>query len=350
MPIFARVFTNTFTIMAKGNMFLGQSRGVVGDVVFYRQEGEQVARSRNRHPRNPRTYAQLYQRAILSTITAAYKSGRQIFDHSFEGLSVGAANQRHFSSVNTKLLRSLIAADINTPLPIDEQKGRVVGPGTYTPVGFDGMVISEGSYTQRLFNITKAADSDNDVLEISLPAAAAGVTTRAAYAAQVGLIADDYYTICGFMTPFESPAFQVQGARGVGSIQWKGSFFFIRLRVLSSFTSSEEALTGATMADIFEVDTISDHVSPVVFLSAAYNATIAVTDSFFTWGEDDDKPEIWAGVIRSRLDRDLRSDSVLYDGQLSSSQGILSQYILDAWRQGSEQVGDSELILEGGDF
>ena len=51
--------------MAKGNLFLGMGRGSVGDVTFYRADGQQLSRARNRKPRNPKTNAQLIQRASV---------------------------------------------------------------------------------------------------------------------------------------------------------------------------------------------------------------------------------------------------------------------------------------------
>ena len=57
------------------------------------------------------------------------------------------------------------------------------------------------------------------------------------------------------------------------------------------------------------------------------------------------------GMIRSRKDQDLRSNSVLnviYGSNKESRFGIASGYLLDAWSAGSSSIGDSDLILEGG--
>ena len=137
--------------MAKGNMFLGMARGKVGDVVFYRADGQQLSRVRNRNPRNPRSDAQLFQRAIMATTVQAYTAGKAIFDHSFQGYSVGAQNQREFLKRNAKMLRELIATDINTPIATNQQKARVVAPGVSMPVP-NAYVISRGTYDQSLFS------------------------------------------------------------------------------------------------------------------------------------------------------------------------------------------------------
>ena len=58
------------------------------------------------------------------------------------------------------------------------------------------------------------------------------------------------------------------------------------------------------------------------------------------------------GVIRSRLDQDLRSDSnmvPIWGTDATDQFGIASSYILDVWGADSPSIGHSELILEGGD-
>lgn len=100
--------------MSKGNMFLGHARGKVGDVVFSRQDGEQVTRTRNRHPRNPQTPLQLLQRVILKTTGAAYSAFREICDHSFQGLGTGTPNQSRFMQRNVENFRNILAEVINS--------------------------------------------------------------------------------------------------------------------------------------------------------------------------------------------------------------------------------------------
>lgn len=103
--------------MAKGNLFLGQARGSIGDVVFWRGNNEQLSRSRNRRPANPRTNSQLTTRIILKTCSTAYS--KLMYDYAnqtFQGAKIGAENQRKFMSANTKILRDYIklgADDMN---------------------------------------------------------------------------------------------------------------------------------------------------------------------------------------------------------------------------------------------
>lgn len=100
--------------MSKGNLFLGYARGSVGDIVFTRQGGEQVARGRNRAPRNPQTPLQLIQRVCLKTASQAYSMVQDICNHSFQGKPEGTANQSAFVKANVDMLRLRAAELINS--------------------------------------------------------------------------------------------------------------------------------------------------------------------------------------------------------------------------------------------
>lgn len=101
--------------MAKDNLFLGMGRGAVGDVVFSRLNGQQVARARNRHPRNPQTPLQLIQRICMATVGKAYSFFSPLCDHSFEGAQGPQGSQLQFTIENTRLLRDKLADLIAYP-------------------------------------------------------------------------------------------------------------------------------------------------------------------------------------------------------------------------------------------
>lgn len=102
--------------MAKDNLFLGTARGSVGDVTFSRLNGIQVARVRNRSPRNPQSPAQMVQRIIISTVGKAYSFMSEICNHSFEGFETGQLSQRKFMEVNVGMLRDKVADILAYPV------------------------------------------------------------------------------------------------------------------------------------------------------------------------------------------------------------------------------------------
>lgn len=327
--------------MAKGNLFQGMGRGKVGDVVFSRLNGEQISRVRNRHPKNPRSNSQLYQRAVMATVMQAYSAGKSIFDHSFEGYAVGAQNQRRFLSLNAKMLRQLIATDINTPIATNAQKGRVVGPGVSTPVAIP-LIISRGSYQQNLFTYQEATHA------FFLPDARSNETVKD-YAARNNLKAGDIFTIVAFAEKSDI-AYQSNLYDDALASQNYCAFGWVRMIVKSGLSNVNVVLSTISQLFDFEssggdFDTTTSQLSGMapddpIGLNAIMNTSAGYTQ---TGG---------IGMIRSRLDQDLRSDSVIYMNYGSTADdmfGIASDYILDEWKNATTSVGDSDLILEGGD-
>lgn len=90
--------------MAKGNLLLGTAKNSVGDVVMYRREGAQITRVRVRNVKNPKTYAQSFQRAIMAPIAKFYSPLSVVLERSFEGLSKAKSHNK-FNQVNANLAR-----------------------------------------------------------------------------------------------------------------------------------------------------------------------------------------------------------------------------------------------------
>ena len=89
--------------MSKGNVLLGMARGAVGDIVFSRLKGQQVARARNRQPANPRTSSQMYQRALFTDAVKFYTRGRQkLYQFAFESKKENESDYNAFMRENAK--------------------------------------------------------------------------------------------------------------------------------------------------------------------------------------------------------------------------------------------------------
>lgn len=133
--------------MAKDNLFLGTARGSVGDIVFSRLDGQQVARVRNRAPRNPQSPAQMVQRIIMSTVGKAYSFFSEICDHSFEGFESGQLSQRKFMEVNVGLLRDSVSEVLAYPVEEVVRSSEAYNfsfKNDYAPV-LNGFMLSAGS-------------------------------------------------------------------------------------------------------------------------------------------------------------------------------------------------------------
>ena len=332
-------------------MLQGMATGKLGDVVFARANGEQISRVRNRHPKNPRTNKQMYQRAVMATVMQAYSAGQEIFNHAFQGKSVGAENQRAFLSKNSKLLRGLIAAELEAGTSALNCNAAVVAPGAITPVPNEYM-ISEGTYQQAFFGW----DGDDMIFKVPQPTTG---ETVAQYADRNGLVAGDIYTMVVMSIGDLTPMFTVRGVESVGedlyqpASQYPCVFSYLRLQV-KDVRSNSTVIENGDLSLFFEVTASHNAITSV--------STVKLNDSITPYKITGTKGGLAVelhlatiGCIRSRLDQDLRSTSFMHVASrtdfrsTSGMYGITSPLALAAWQQGTEALGDSDLILEGGD-
>ena len=329
--------------MAKGIEINGMLRGKRGGVVYSRTNGQQVSRARNFNPANPRTPSQLYQRAIMATVMRAYSAGKEIFDHSFQGKKVPMGNQTYFQSKNAKLLRQMLASDL---AGTTQNTFKGVGPGTLTPVS--GLYyVSEGSLMQNFFQITPAS-SELAIAKVGTPAVS-GAETLATYMSRVGLNVGDIYTFVGFgMNQSDENAFVVQDGVGQGAYQPLGRFCWVRLIVKApTQEKAAAAASAATLADFLHVDETSN-VSSIDLLALAPGAEVVITTGIEF---DDNNYDIDSfAIIRSEENSGLRSTEQMQYSKYSHPEGLDAANILLGWQQGTPQVGDSDLILEGAGF
>lgn len=322
---------------------MGMGRGKVGEVVFSRQDGEQVFRARNRHPHNPQTNKQLVQRAIMATIMSAYSAGREIFDHSFQGYSVGAGCQRRFMSLNANALRSQLAADFENAAP-EEALAKVTAPKIQTPIP-NQYIVAEGTLEQKLFTVGTSAGEPT----FSLPAVVTGETI-AEYAARNGMNAGDIYTFV-LITTSQDDADVLYKALGIASVEfdtvYRGAFSWVRF-IVKNLAGNTTVITSDTkFYAIFDIEAgglgnaDSSYWSDYTIGTAIAPSDLLTIDPISSLGYA-------IGLIRSRRDQDLRSNCTLQVVNPSEF-GLYWNDILTAWKAGTTQIGSSDLILEGGD-
>lgn len=310
-------------------------KGKLGNSVFYKianskDKEKQGVRQYIPQVANPRSDGQLYQRAIIATVMRAYAAGKAIFDHSFEGVKSGGMSMNHFRKINVDKLRAAILADLTGSVDLANQNGRVVAPGINTPVPFE-LIVSEGSLEQDLF----AYDSG-----YKLPAAT-NAETVAAYATRNNLVPGDIFTLVMFMV---NPSNPVAAAANAGDSdygkQFDCRFGFVRLTVKEGLASVTDAVS--TLGQLFTVE----RNNPQINVTA--DTTIATALSINGVGS----PKYTCGslaMIKSRDNERLRSNTtMIMEGKANF--GIASEYLINAWQLGVARIGQSPLILEGGNF
>lgn len=115
-------------------MLLGLAAGKIGDLVFYRDGGEQRTRTRV-VPKNPRSQAQMAQRVRIANVSATYRMLKSVLADSFTGRPSNQSGYNAFASgaieISPYLTREFALADVCIPAPY------VVARGTIAPVPFN---------------------------------------------------------------------------------------------------------------------------------------------------------------------------------------------------------------------
>lgn len=142
--------------MGRKNLILGNAAGKLGDVVFYRDGGEQRFRTRVT-PANPQSMSQQSQRSRLGGVTNTFRAAKGILADSFE---TKAVNQSAFNA---------FAASALSKAPY-LSKTAVAGGGAW-PMP---MALSKGSLPQP-FVIDR--DADDEGYDVTMPGIAFGAAT-----------------------------------------------------------------------------------------------------------------------------------------------------------------------------
>ena len=85
---------------------MGTARGKLGNMVFSRVDGQQIARAYNPVVANPKTVGQATQRAIFATISYMAALLSVIVDNSFDGFKNGKKSRQAFVKKNLDFVRS----------------------------------------------------------------------------------------------------------------------------------------------------------------------------------------------------------------------------------------------------
>lgn len=121
-------------------MLLGLAAGKIGDLVFYRDGGEQRTRTRV-VPKNPRSLAQMEQRVRIANVSATYRLLKGVIADSFTGRPSNQSGYNAFASaainMSPYMMREAALAGFVVPAPY------IVARGTIAPLAYQ-MVAGGG--------------------------------------------------------------------------------------------------------------------------------------------------------------------------------------------------------------
>lgn len=119
--------------MAISKSFFGLRTGSTKSLTFQVYRGMQITKDRVYRVSNPRTDAQMTQRALIPIVAAARSALKGLVDHSFEGIAYGEQSLKMFSSLNLKA---------------GALKVKSYSPNGYSNPGFANLIVSRGSINE----------------------------------------------------------------------------------------------------------------------------------------------------------------------------------------------------------
>lgn len=139
--------------MAKSKSFFGLRTGSTKSLTFQVYRGQQITKDRVYRVSNPRTAAQMTQRALIPIVAAARSALQGLVNHSFEGVQYGEASLKEFSALNLR------AGALNV--------------ASYSPIGFSNpgfanLIVSKGSINEQ-FEVESSAEGLNVTLPGTYP-------------------------------------------------------------------------------------------------------------------------------------------------------------------------------------
>ena len=141
--------------MAKSKSFFGLRTGSTKSLTFQVYRGQQITKDRVYRVSNPRTDAQMTQRALIPIVAAARSALKGLVDHSFEGIAYGEASLREFSKQNLRAGALSVTS---------------YSPNGVSNPGFADLIVSNGSINVPYTIVSKASYNNITTVDQTFPA------------------------------------------------------------------------------------------------------------------------------------------------------------------------------------
>lgn len=331
--------------MAKSKSFFGLRTGSTKSLTFQVYRGQQITKDRVTRISNPRSDAQMRQRAIIPIVAASRAALKGLVDHSFEGVAYGNQSLKKFSELNLR--------------------AGALGVVSYSPngvsnPGFATLQVSAG--TLSVNGITFGLNEDETALRVMVPTL--GKNELKFKAAQVGApalpilkaIADWGATDCEYVAGGNQLTFLT--VSNVGNVQIGDNFAplaaFDVCRLL--FPSAES--TPSQIGDVNGTFKVQSQVAEGASEVNIYNNLVVINIkyasedqllSFTVQPTNNPSGSTVAGgtVIRSALVKNVWKRSISKIEFPQDSTGG-DEYTYEMWRSFYESTGTSAKYLNQG--
>lgn len=161
--------------MAKSKSFFGLRTGSTKSLTFQVYRGQQITKDRVSRISNPRSEAQMRQRAIIPIVAASRAALKGLVNHSFEGVAYGDQSLKKFSELNLR------AGAIEV---------RSYSPNGVSNPGFATLIVAKGSLSNGFVDVRRNDDLSAACFHFPIPNAK---TDLAFKKAAVGGDADEVF-------------------------------------------------------------------------------------------------------------------------------------------------------------
>lgn len=223
--------------MAKSKSFFGLRSGSTKSLTFQIYQGQQITKDRVSRVKNPRTDAQMNQRALIPIVSAARSALKGLINHSFEGVAYGEASLREFSKQNLRAGALTVTS---------------YSPNGVSNPGFADFIISNGSIREDFEAIPRGDAAvvrtvEDDLPIFSLPEAKANDPAKPLLDYVAKWATDNKVTLIkpgtqlSFLSMMETGAVKVNTGNGYRMAP-TSSFFLNRCYIPKGEDDSPEAL------------------------------------------------------------------------------------------------------------
>lgn len=211
--------------MAKSQSFFGLRRGSTKTLTFQVNNGKQITKDRVYEVKNPRTEAQMKQRMVMATVSAAYANMKEIVDHSFEGITYGQMNMSEFIKVNAKAIRDTLGGEAKFGFNSYQDRSLMIGQ----------YIMSRGSANS--VPQAKVEYIDSSAVNVLYNLGSVGAKTASQLLAGLGLTAGEMATCC-FIADIDGESYANQ-------------FGFVRFKAIAG---GDTTVTAENLAQFIELE------------------------------------------------------------------------------------------------
>ena len=309
------MFFNSFNVMAKSKSFFGLRTGSTKSLTFQVLRGQQITKDRVYRVSNPRSEAQMNQRALIPIVAAARSQLKGLVDHSFEGVAYGETSLREFSAMNLRAG----ALDVTS-----------YSPNGVSNAGFANLQVSKGTLNGNFDAIntteTKSSYKVGGVAALAFPAAEANSSATPifqyleTYGKTNGIAVLAPGTQLTFLTIYEAGTAKVNTGAGTKEASLAG-FVIDRFMVPNSETGATE------LEDVNGAWKVKEAVTE--------GATLVVLVN-----NDGDEITINTSISGSANDLVLSVSASLAKASNSNCGGalIMSRYVNGTWKRNTARI------------